>query len=32
MVTSSRFYYVGPTKEQWKAGYRVMICFSHTTS
>jgi hypothetical protein len=28
MVTSSRFYYLGPTKDAWKTGYRVMVCFS----
>ncbi|MFN8193028.1 MAG: septum formation family protein [Nocardioidaceae bacterium] len=31
-VAAGGFRYDPPTKEQWKAGYRVMICFSHTTS
>ena len=31
MVTSSRFHWVGPTKEAWKHDYRVMVCFSKTT-
>jgi hypothetical protein len=32
LVTSTKWRYDPPSKDNWKAGYRVMVCFSKTTS